>query len=74
MFVLFDHVWIVWCVYVVLILYYSFVRRATCLVERSEGIVIFTKASNTHIFYLLFTTALVFSVVCMIGGIIKTIL
>jgi hypothetical protein len=31
----------------------------------------FQNASDTHIFYLLFTTALVFSVVCMIGGNIK---
>jgi hypothetical protein len=32
---------------------------------------IFKKASDTHIFYLLFTTILVFFSVCMIGGIIN---
>jgi hypothetical protein len=44
----------------------QFVRKATCLVERSEKIMIFKKASDTHIFYL-FYYALVFLVVCMIG-------
>jgi hypothetical protein len=40
-----------------------------CLVERSGKIVNFKKASDTHSSTYLFTTALVFSVVCMIGGI-----
>jgi hypothetical protein len=30
------------------------------------------KGSDTHIFYLLFTTTLVFLVVCMIGGIFNS--
>jgi hypothetical protein len=42
------------------------VRRATCLVERSEKIVLFKKASDTHS-STYFYYALVFSVVCMIG-------
>jgi hypothetical protein len=37
------------------------VQRATCLVERSGKIIFFKKESDTHIFYLFFTTALVFS-------------
>jgi hypothetical protein len=48
LFVLFDFGWIVWCVYVVLFPCYSFVWRATCLVDRSEKIVIF-KRQVTHI-------------------------
>jgi hypothetical protein len=33
------------------------------------SVLVVFKASDIHIFYLLFTTALVFSVICMIGGI-----
>jgi hypothetical protein len=33
------------------------------------SVLVVIKASDTHTFYLFFTIALVFSVVCMIGGI-----
>jgi hypothetical protein len=53
--VLFDFVWIVWCVYVVLFQCYSFVRRATCLVERSESSSTSKRQvphiSSTHFYY-----------------------
>jgi hypothetical protein len=40
---------------VFMLCYFScFVQRATCLVERSEKIMIFKKESDTHVFYLLF--------------------
>jgi hypothetical protein len=56
-------------VYVMLFLCYSLCEEA-CLVERS-GKIIFFKKQVAHISSTYFITALVFSVVCMIGGIFK---